>query len=119
MKLRPQMQLRFRDVEQFTDVKTIAAEERLSVNEWVLQRIEQVPMLKGAKIAKERQAGKQTIRASHVVKDESKEPTDEQNAAKGKAEVKGEDSAGKCPLCGKGLIAWGSQNRCVECKRNF
>ena len=24
-----------------------------------------------------------------------------------------------CPLCGRPLIAWGSQNRCVDCGRNF
>jgi len=56
MKLRPQMQLRFRDVDQFVDVKTLAREEKLSVNEWILQRIEEEPLLKGGTIRKERGA---------------------------------------------------------------
>ena len=57
MKLRPQVQLRFRDAEQFMDVKTLAGEEKLSVNEWILHQIEQVPLLKGARIVAERAKG--------------------------------------------------------------
>ncbi len=40
MKFRPQVQLRFRDEVQYTSVKGAAASEAISVNEWVLQRIE-------------------------------------------------------------------------------
>ncbi len=55
MKLRPQFNLRFRDAEQFLDVKYLAEESDIPVNEWVLRQIEREPLLKGGRIAAERQ----------------------------------------------------------------
>lgn len=40
MKLRPQFQLRFRDAEQFEDVRSAALAEGVPMNEWLLRRIE-------------------------------------------------------------------------------
>ena len=42
MKLRPQVQLRFRDAEQFLAIKDRAAVAALSVNEWILRQVESV-----------------------------------------------------------------------------
>lgn len=47
MKFRPQMQLRFRDEKQYEAVKKVAAKEKLSANEWIVQQIE--TKLKGRK----------------------------------------------------------------------
>ena len=41
MKFRPQVQLRFRDEEQFEAVKKAAEGLELSVNEWVVRQVEQ------------------------------------------------------------------------------
>lgn len=51
MKLRPQFNLRFRDADQFLDVKFLADAEEIPVNEWILRQIEKVPMLMGARLA--------------------------------------------------------------------
>jgi predicted HicB family RNase H-like nuclease len=40
MKLRPAMQLRFRDAEQYEKIKAAAAEAEISVNEYILCGIE-------------------------------------------------------------------------------
>jgi hypothetical protein len=58
MKLRPQFNLRFRDADQFVDVKTLADEEGVPMNEWLLRQIEKVPLLKGGRIAEERRVAK-------------------------------------------------------------
>jgi hypothetical protein len=40
MKIRPQLNLRFRDEGQLLEAKRLAGKEHLSVNEWVLRKIE-------------------------------------------------------------------------------
>jgi hypothetical protein len=56
MKMRPQFNLRFRDAEQFLDIKFLADEAEIPVNEWILRQIEKVPMLKGARLTAEYEA---------------------------------------------------------------
>jgi hypothetical protein len=46
MKLRPQMQLRFRDEAQFEQMSAMAAARGLSMNEWVLRQVEESEDLK-------------------------------------------------------------------------
>lgn len=41
MKFRPQIQLRFRDVEQYALVKDRAAKQSLSVNEFIVRKLEE------------------------------------------------------------------------------
>lgn len=40
MKFRPQVQLRFRDEGQYIRCKDLAADEQLSLNEWILRKVE-------------------------------------------------------------------------------
>ena len=53
MKIRPQLNLRFRDEGQLLEAKRLAGKEHLSVNEWALRKIEYwvrgVPAQKGPK----------------------------------------------------------------------
>ena len=41
MKLRPQVQLRFRDEAQYEQMKKNAAAAKLSLNEWLLRKLEE------------------------------------------------------------------------------
>jgi len=51
MKIRPQFNLRFRDVEQFELVMDEAGRERISMNEWVLLRLEEASIvLRGQRV---------------------------------------------------------------------
>ena len=59
MKLRPQFNLRFRDVEQFELVATLAGEQNVSMNEWIILAMEAFdPAVKGSAIEAGRKAGK-------------------------------------------------------------
>lgn len=51
MKMRPQFNLRFRDADQFLDIKFLADEADIPVNEWILRQVEKVPLLLGARLA--------------------------------------------------------------------
>ncbi len=56
MKLRPQFNLRFRDVEQFELVMSEAERDHISMNEWILIHLEQASVVvKGQRIAAERE----------------------------------------------------------------
>jgi hypothetical protein len=56
MKMRPQFNLRFRDAEQFLDVKHLAGEAEIPVNEWILRQLEKVPLLLGARLTAKKEA---------------------------------------------------------------
>jgi hypothetical protein len=45
MKFRPQIQLRFRSEEQYTHVKALASKIGISINEWILQKLEETERL--------------------------------------------------------------------------
>jgi hypothetical protein len=60
MKMRQQFNLRFRDAEQFLDIKFLAEEEEIPVNEWILRQIEKVPLLLGARLTEEHEKGNAT-----------------------------------------------------------
>lgn len=58
MKIRPQFNLRFRDVEQFELVMDEAGREKISMNEWVLLHLEESSVvLKGQRVMVDRQKG--------------------------------------------------------------
>ena len=61
MKLRPQFNLRFRDADQFLDVRFLADEADIPVNEWILRQIEKVPLLLGARLTAKMEAGDEQI----------------------------------------------------------
>jgi hypothetical protein len=63
MKMRPQFNLRFRDAEQFLDIKYLASEADIPVNEWILRMLEEVPLLKGARLAAKMEAVNAAIKA--------------------------------------------------------
>jgi hypothetical protein len=65
MKIRPQFNLRFRDVEQFELVMDEAGRERISMNEWVLLRLEEASIvLRGQRVtAAKNGAGDAEIKA--------------------------------------------------------
>jgi hypothetical protein len=60
MKMRPQFNLRFRDADQFLDVKFLAESAEIPVNEWILRQIERVPLLKGARLTAAHEEGNAT-----------------------------------------------------------
>ena len=56
MKLRPQFNLRFRDAEQFELIAAEADRAHVSMNEWILLRLEESSVVvKGQQIAAKRQ----------------------------------------------------------------
>jgi len=60
MKIRPQFNLRFRDVEQFELVMDEAGREKISMNEWVLLHLEESSVvLKGQRVMVDRQKGEE------------------------------------------------------------
>lgn len=56
MKMRPQFNLRFRDADQFLDVKFLADNAEIPMNEWILRQVEKVPLLLGARLAAKMEA---------------------------------------------------------------
>jgi hypothetical protein len=63
MKMRPQFNLRFRDAEQFLDIKYLASEADIPVNEWILRQIEKVPVLLGARLTAKKETSDAEIKA--------------------------------------------------------
>jgi hypothetical protein len=56
MKLRPQFNLRFRDVAQFELVMGEAERDKVSMNEWILRHLEEsCVVLRGQRVMAERQ----------------------------------------------------------------
>jgi predicted HicB family RNase H-like nuclease len=46
MKLRPHFDLRFRDAEQFMEVQELAKKSGISMNEWLIRKIEATKVVK-------------------------------------------------------------------------
>ena len=63
MNLRPQVQLRFRNIPQFLRIKELASSAGLSVNEWILRQIENG---KGSLTGKTPPDGAEVTRSSRV-----------------------------------------------------
>lgn len=98
MKLRPQVQLRFRDAEQFLAVKARAAGHGLSVNEWILQRIEhKAPSLRG-----------EGVMPSDGVRELAQQNTQRAVTGDHRAETSGEAHTIETPSCPEDgeLLVW-------------
>jgi hypothetical protein len=136
MKIRPQIQLRFRDVEQHERVKRAAAEAAVSVNEWIVRRLEAVDGVQGKAWgegraeaeavsggAEERTAsddkvesGNEEIRAKaetgfkkRRARKERVQPVKEQSPAK-------RTGGGKICKCGNVMMDWGRVWKCNICR---
>jgi hypothetical protein len=49
--IRPLFELKLRDMDQLLDIRFLAEQDEVPVNEWILRQIERVPLLLGARIA--------------------------------------------------------------------
>ena len=84
---RPLFELKFRDMDQLLDIRFLADEAEIPVNEWILRQIERVPLLKGARLAAEQGlAGNRTATGAEALR--------EQGGAKLARAVKGEGGNG-------------------------
>ena len=91
MKMRPQFNLRFRDAGQFLDIRYLASEADIPVNEWILRRLEEEPLLKGARLTAEMEAVNAAIKAggSAGVEKDTVSPAGKRGVRKGAAGDRG------------------------------
>jgi hypothetical protein len=48
--IRPLFELKLRDMDQLLDIRFLAEQDEVPVNEWILRQIERVPLLHGARL---------------------------------------------------------------------
>lgn len=125
MNLRPQMQLRFRHVEQFKLVKELAATDAKSVNEWILVQIEK----HGAEVANGLMKTERVIGASRVsgvrgnIQDDRREKRRTRENGAGAVRRPQHDTSGDAGAVGKGLRSdsgdeakvWAGPKHAVDC----
>jgi hypothetical protein len=135
--MRPVLPLRFRNDEQYEEVRLRAKEAGISVNEFVLRKYEEAGngSNSGMHVRGDSECGKGDPKAGRdrIGKAVSESPLPgrppEQSGAvggsvqangggkrKGEAPAKG---LGTCPWCEGSLIEWGPFKRCTKCQRNF
>jgi hypothetical protein len=136
MKLRPQVQLRFRDVAQFEVLRKSAQSEGLSFNEWILRVLEakdgRVRDGVSGRVRGEIKKRRQKRNLGGVGRASRKEASRESGAvdrsaqqdsgSKVEKEVRGKSESGKlkpCNVCEAPCIAWGDGRQCTKCKRNW
>lgn len=105
MKFRPQVQLRFRDEAQFSLVRDSAKASQLSVNEWILRRLENgdVHQLRGSALV-ETQVQNREMQAVRTGSEKESSGAGQPPRTPPIGTLEEEDNRPKCPDCGKVLI---------------